>query len=155
MTFGLTPSSSPFSRRQRMFWIVSPPHPKLAAFQPKKFCFQLASRSRIIGRAPAAGDGVALEIDVDAALAWLSPAAGRGRSASSGRFGERVIGRSRPEPGAAGVSRAGAASMVDELVGPGDEVLPVRTVRVSAVVLAPGEWPSSRPALTGGIFAVL
>src|SRR5438445_771888 len=27
-------ASSPFSNRQRMFWIVSPPQPKLAAFQP-------------------------------------------------------------------------------------------------------------------------
>ena len=45
MTFGLTPSSSPFSRRHRMFSILSAPQPKSAAFQPKKFCFQLARSS--------------------------------------------------------------------------------------------------------------
>ena len=44
-TLGLTASNSPFSRRQRMFCVRSAPHPKSAAFQPKKFCFQLASRS--------------------------------------------------------------------------------------------------------------
>ena len=49
--------------------MVSPPHPKLAAFQPKKFCVPVGQESRVVGRAPAAGDGVALEIDVDAALA--------------------------------------------------------------------------------------
>ena len=42
MTLGLTPSSSPWSRRQRMFCVVSPPQPKSAAFQPKKFRRQLS-----------------------------------------------------------------------------------------------------------------
>jgi hypothetical protein len=45
MTFGWTPSSSPFSRRQRMFSVRSPPHPKLAAFQPWKVFFQWARKS--------------------------------------------------------------------------------------------------------------
>jgi len=45
MIFGLTPSSSPCSSRQRMCCVLSPPHPKSAAFQPKKFCVQFARRS--------------------------------------------------------------------------------------------------------------
>jgi hypothetical protein len=45
MTRGLTPSSSPFSRRHRMFSIRSAPHPKSAAFHPKKFARQFASSS--------------------------------------------------------------------------------------------------------------
>jgi hypothetical protein len=34
ITFGFTPSSSPFSRRQRMFSVRSAPQPKSPAFQP-------------------------------------------------------------------------------------------------------------------------
>ena len=43
--FGFTPSSSPCSRRHRMFCVRSAPQPKFAAFHPKKFWFQLASSS--------------------------------------------------------------------------------------------------------------
>src|SRR5437762_9642809 len=45
MILGLTFSSSPLVNRQRMFWIVSAPQPKLAAFQPKKFWRQFARKS--------------------------------------------------------------------------------------------------------------
>ena len=65
-TFGLTPSSSPFSRRQRMFSVLSAPQPKLAAFQPKKFWRQLRQEFGIVGRAPATRDRIADEVDVDA-----------------------------------------------------------------------------------------
>jgi hypothetical protein len=45
MTFGSTPSSSPFSIRQRTCCVLSPPQPKLAAFQPKKLAVQCARKS--------------------------------------------------------------------------------------------------------------
>ena len=45
MIFGFTPSSSPFSNRQRMFSTRSAPQPKSAAFHPKKFVFQFARLS--------------------------------------------------------------------------------------------------------------
>ncbi len=44
-TFGRTPSSSPFSRRQRMFSVRSAPQPKLPAFQPWRLFFQWARKS--------------------------------------------------------------------------------------------------------------
>src|SRR6266404_6106880 len=43
ITFGFTPSSSRFSRRQRIFSIRSAPQPKLAAFHPKKLVLQFSS----------------------------------------------------------------------------------------------------------------
>ena len=45
ITFGFTPSSSPFSSRHRMCSMRSAPQPKSAAFQPKKFAFQFARNS--------------------------------------------------------------------------------------------------------------
>jgi hypothetical protein len=45
MTLGSTPSSSPFSMRQRMCCVLSPPQPKFAAFQPKKLACQFARNS--------------------------------------------------------------------------------------------------------------
>ena len=44
ITFGFTPSSSPFSRRQSMCSIRSAPQPKSAAFHPVKFSLQLARK---------------------------------------------------------------------------------------------------------------
>ena len=45
MTFGFTPSSSPCWMRQSMFSMRSAPHPKSAAFHPRKFSFQFARSS--------------------------------------------------------------------------------------------------------------
>src|SRR5882724_8683021 len=44
MILGLTLSNSPLLRRHSMFWVLSPPQPKLAAFQPKKFSCQFSRK---------------------------------------------------------------------------------------------------------------
>ena len=78
---------------------------------------------RIVERAPPADDGVAGEIEIDAPLRLL-PQQCRVREL---RVGVRTLARN--------------SGGVHQAIGPRDEVLPVRTIRVTAVVLPPGELP--------------
>ena len=158
ITFGFTPSSSPFSRRQRMFSTRSAPQPKSAAFQPKKFSLPVGEELRIVGRAPAARDGVAFEVDVDAALLRLLRAAARapsmrvliGARRRPDRPGQgcacqrqRRDGCTRLQPAAAActgdVSYLLLAACRRNLSAHGMKYFQFGRVGVSAVVLAPGE----------------
>src|SRR4051794_24468115 len=68
----------------------------------------------IIGRAPAADDRVALEVDVDAA---------------GGRFGEELLVRGHRVRVYAGDGRGRGGRVTQHAIRPGNEVAPVRTIR--------------------------
>ena len=71
MTFGCTPSSSPFSSRQRMFSMRSAPQPKLPRVPAEEVGSPVGKQVRVVGCAPAPDDRVADEVDVDAAASGL------------------------------------------------------------------------------------
>ena len=137
MTLGLTPSSSPFSRRQRMFSVRSPPQPKLPAFQPRKVFVPMGEEVRVVEGAPAARDGVAQEVEIDAA------ALGLGQELLVGEVGVVVAAHPRLLGG------NGRRSVAEQSVRPGDEEAHVGAVLVSTVVLAPRELAVEQAGLHG------
>ena len=95
MTLGLTPSSSPCSRRQRMFCVRSAPQPKLRRVPAEEILPPVRQKVGIVGRAPAAGDRIADEVDVDAARSRLLEQLRMRASSSSDRCGVRLDPRCR------------------------------------------------------------
>ena len=82
MTFGLTPSSSPFSSRQRMFCDAVGAPAEIGRVPAVEVLLPVLEELRVVGGSPAAGDGVAFEVDVDAALLRFREQLLDGRAAS-------------------------------------------------------------------------
>ena len=92
---------------------------------------------RVVEGAPATGDGVAQEVEIDAAALRL------GQELLVGEVGVAVGAHPRLVRGNRG------RRVVDQPVRPGDEEAHVRAVLVSAVVLAPGELAVEQARVDG------
>ena len=87
MTFGFTPSSSPFSSRQRMFSSPVGAPAEVGRVPAAKVRAPVGKQLRVVGRAPAPNDRVADEVDVDAARLRLVEQLRVRRHGSWRRFG--------------------------------------------------------------------
>src|SRR5207253_3055341 len=101
----------------------------------EEILFPIGQQLRIVGGAPAPRNRVALEIDVGLALLGLREQLGMGYQRVWIRPEYRLIGRELPN----------GRVIVQEPAGPRNKVLPIRSVSVASVVLAPCELAFEKP----------
>src|SRR5207245_7943748 len=102
---------------------------KVSRVPAEEILFPIGEQIRVVEGAPASCDRVAFEVNVDPWLLRLREQLGMSNQRVCVRAKNRLIGRKFPR----------CRMIVEQLVRPGNEVLPVRGIGVACVMLPPCE----------------